>query len=53
MIIEHHGGELTASSDGRSGALFQFVLPAMAPEEHLRQARSSAPAGEGPPGRAA
>jgi signal transduction histidine kinase len=27
MIIEHHGGELTASSDGRSGALFQFVLP--------------------------
>jgi signal transduction histidine kinase len=27
MIIEHHGGELTASSDGRSGTLFQFVLP--------------------------
>ncbi|HUC52380.1 MAG TPA: ATP-binding protein [Xanthobacteraceae bacterium] len=28
MIIEHHGGELTASSDGKAGALFQFVLPA-------------------------
>lgn len=27
MIIEHHGGELTASSDGKSGALFQFDLP--------------------------
>jgi signal transduction histidine kinase len=27
MIVEHHGGELTASSDGRNGALFQFVLP--------------------------
>ena len=27
MIIEHHGGELTATSDGKSGALFQFVLP--------------------------
>jgi signal transduction histidine kinase len=29
MIIEHHGGELTASSDGRSGATFRFVLPAI------------------------
>jgi signal transduction histidine kinase len=27
MIIEQHGGQLTASSDGKSGALFQFVLP--------------------------
>jgi signal transduction histidine kinase len=27
MIIERHGGNLTASSDGKSGALFQFVLP--------------------------
>jgi len=23
MIIEHHGGQLAASSDGKSGALFQ------------------------------
>jgi signal transduction histidine kinase len=28
MIVEQHGGQLTASSDGKSGALFQFVLPA-------------------------
>jgi signal transduction histidine kinase len=27
MIIEHHGGQLTASSDGGNGSLFQFVLP--------------------------
>ncbi len=27
LIIERHGGRLTASSDGKSGALFQVVLP--------------------------
>ncbi len=27
MIIEQHGGTLTASSDGQNGAVFQFVLP--------------------------
>jgi signal transduction histidine kinase len=27
MIVESHGGRLTATSDGGSGALFQFVLP--------------------------
>ncbi len=27
MIIENHGGQLFASSDGKSGALFQCVLP--------------------------
>jgi len=27
MIIERHGGQLFASSDGTKGALFQFVLP--------------------------
>jgi signal transduction histidine kinase len=27
MIVEQHGGRLAASSDGPSGALFQFVLP--------------------------
>jgi len=26
-IIERHGGQLTASSDGKSGALFKIVLP--------------------------
>ena len=33
MIIEHHGGQLTASSDGRTGAVFQFVLPAVASQK--------------------
>jgi signal transduction histidine kinase len=27
LIIEHHGGQLTASSDGKSGASLRFVLP--------------------------
>jgi C4-dicarboxylate-specific signal transduction histidine kinase len=27
MIIEHHGGKLTASSDHKGGASFQFILP--------------------------
>src|ERR1700704_1567902 len=27
MIVERHGGELSALSDGENGALFQFVLP--------------------------
>jgi signal transduction histidine kinase len=27
MIIEGHNGQLTASSDGKSGSLFQFTLP--------------------------
>jgi PAS domain S-box-containing protein len=27
MIVERHGGQLTAASDGNNGALFQFVLP--------------------------
>jgi signal transduction histidine kinase len=30
MIIEHHGGKLTAASDGASGAHFEFVLPMLA-----------------------
>jgi signal transduction histidine kinase len=35
MIIEQHGGRLTASSDGKNGALFQFVLPiASATDRH-------------------
>jgi signal transduction histidine kinase len=27
MIVEHHGGQLTALSDGKNGSLFQFNLP--------------------------
>ena len=30
MIVEQHGGQLTASSDGKSGALFRLVLPVAA-----------------------
>lgn len=32
MIIERHGGKLTASSDGASGTRFEFVLPMMGVE---------------------
>jgi signal transduction histidine kinase len=27
MIVERHGGQLTAASDGNDGARFQFILP--------------------------
>ena len=27
MIVEHHKGQLTVFSDGRTGALFRFTLP--------------------------
>jgi len=27
MIIEQHGGQLTASSDGKNGTVFRFILP--------------------------
>jgi signal transduction histidine kinase len=33
VIIERHGGQLSAFSDGKSGTLFQFVLPIKPPEE--------------------
>ena len=29
MIIERHGGRLSAASDGTNGALFQVVLPSL------------------------
>ena len=32
MIVERHGGQLTAASDGIHGAQFQFVLPTRSPE---------------------
>jgi signal transduction histidine kinase len=32
-IIERHGGELTAYSDGKNGAVFQFVLPSKRTDE--------------------
>jgi signal transduction histidine kinase len=33
VIIERHGGELTAFSDGKNGALFQFSLPIESTDE--------------------
>jgi C4-dicarboxylate-specific signal transduction histidine kinase len=33
VIAEQHGGQLTALSDGKSGALFQLVLPAALTEK--------------------
>jgi signal transduction histidine kinase len=27
MIVDRHGGRLSASSDGKTGAQFQLVLP--------------------------
>jgi signal transduction histidine kinase len=35
MISESHGGQLTASSDGKSGSLFLFVLPITSIRGHL------------------
>ena len=36
LIVEHHGGKLTASSDGASGARFELVLPMMGVEAAAR-----------------
>lgn len=33
MIVEQHGGQLSASSDGVHGSLFQFVMPIAAKDE--------------------
>jgi signal transduction histidine kinase len=37
VIVERHGGELTASSDGKNGALFQFFLPIKSTDEAAAQ----------------
>ncbi len=37
MIAEQHGGRLTASSDGKSGALFQLVLPTVSTDQTARE----------------
>ena len=38
MIIEKHKGQITASSDGQNGALFQVVLPIRSAEDSATQA---------------
>jgi C4-dicarboxylate-specific signal transduction histidine kinase len=40
-IIERHGGQLTAFSDGKNGALFQFVLQITSVSPRSAKARSS------------
>jgi signal transduction histidine kinase len=39
MIVERHGGQLTAASDGKHGALFQFVLPIEMTEKAMTPAK--------------
>jgi signal transduction histidine kinase len=41
LIIEHHGGQLTALSDGKNGSLFQFVLPIKFVQSHSLKGGSS------------
>jgi signal transduction histidine kinase len=40
MIIERHGGQLTASSDGKRGASFEFVLPIETSEKAAAHAKT-------------
>jgi signal transduction histidine kinase len=42
-IIEYHGGKLTASSDGKDGASFQFVLPIASEDKDGARAEYSRP----------
>jgi PAS domain S-box-containing protein len=39
MIVERHGGQLTAVSDGKNGAQFQFSLPVTSVEQGGAQVR--------------
>jgi signal transduction histidine kinase len=41
MIVEHHGGRLTASSDGNKGSLFQFDLPIESTENGTSHAKEA------------
>jgi signal transduction histidine kinase len=40
MIVEHHGGKLTVSSDGTNGALFELTLPIMRSENAASASRA-------------
>jgi signal transduction histidine kinase len=41
MIVEHHGGRLIASSDGKKGSLFQFDLPIESTEKGTARAKEA------------
>jgi signal transduction histidine kinase len=38
LIVERHGGRVTASSDGKNGARFNVILPASSPKQAADQA---------------
>ena len=42
MIVEHHGGKLTASSDHKGGASFQFILPTVSVDKDGARAKLAA-----------
>jgi len=41
MIVEHHGGRLTASSDGKTGSLFEFTVPIESIEKGTARAKEA------------
>jgi signal transduction histidine kinase len=41
-IVEHHGGKLTASSDHKGGASFQFILPTVSIDKDGARAKLAA-----------
>jgi signal transduction histidine kinase len=41
MIVEHHGGKLTASSDHKGGASFQFILPVASTDKDTARAEKT------------
>jgi C4-dicarboxylate-specific signal transduction histidine kinase len=43
MIVENHGGQLTVTSDGKSGAQFQFVLPITPTEKKSARCKGARP----------
>jgi signal transduction histidine kinase len=41
MIVEHHGGKLTAASDHKGGASFQFILPVASTDKDTARAEKT------------
>lgn len=49
LIIERHGGGITVSSDGRTGAHFDVILPAVSETKPVAPSDTSAPTSSGWP----
>jgi len=47
LIVERHRGQFTAASDGKSGALFQFVLPVVRVDQTAPAPKASSLQGSG------